>query len=128
MTDVLLALIGTRRRIPSVLSDITSTMELLDRDTIIVTGDAPGVDLHVKRECKRLGFRFIECHARWGTHGLGAGPERNTVIARLAHKVIAWPATPKEDREHSKGSWNCIEQFESRGKEAVVRETAWRAV
>ena len=125
VTDILLALVGTRRRIPSVLLDITSTMEALDRETIIVTGDAPGVDLHVKRECKRLGFRFIECHARWDAKGLFAGPERNTVVARLANRVIAWPATPKEDREHSKGTWNAIDQFRERGKQVVVREVAW---
>lgn len=126
--EVLVALVGTRRRIPVVLEDITAVLERLDRETIIVTGDAPGVDLHVKRECKRLGFRFIECHARWSI-GLRAGPERNTIVARLAQRVIAWPGSPRdtaENRKLSAGTWDCVEQFESRRKQATVRDSAWR--
>jgi|SRR5271157_525082 len=129
MTDVIIAFIGTRRRIPAVLLDITVELENMDRETIIVTGDAPGTDLHVKRECKRLGFRFIECHARWEAKGKGAGPERNQMIARLAQRVVAWPASPEfpaEQRELSAGSWNCIDQFRSRGKRVDVSDAAWR--
>ena len=128
VSDFLLAIVGTRRRIPAVLTAITATMEAIDREAIIVTGDAPGVDLHVKRECKRLGFRFIECHARWDAKGRGAGPERNTIIARLAQRVIAWPASPREtpeDRQLSAGTWNCVEQFEGRGKPVEIRKDAW---
>lgn len=129
VTDVIVAIIGTSRRIPAALRAITSTMEALDRETIIVTGDGPGTDLHVKRECKRLGFRFIECHARWGTQGRRAWPERNQMIARLAQRVIAWPAAPEfpaTEREMSAGSWNCVDQFRERGKPVDVREDAWR--
>jgi len=129
VTDVLLALVGTRRAIAAVNADITATMEALDRETIIITGDAPGVDAHVKRECKRIGFRLITCHARWQTHGLRAGPERNTVIARLANRVIAWPAasnaTP-DDRKQSAGTWSAIDLFAARGKSVDVRDVAWR--
>jgi hypothetical protein len=129
MTDVLLALVGTRRCISVVNTDITATMEALDRETIIVTGDAPGVDAHVKRECKRLGFRLITCHARWQTHGRPAGPERNMVIARLANRAIAWPAAPNDtpqNREQSAGTWSCVDLFGARGKSVDVRDVAWR--
>jgi len=131
VTDVLLALVGTRRRIPAVIADITAMMEALDRDTIIVTGDAPGVDAHVRRECKRLGFRFIECHVRqidgeWA--GRWAGPERNEIVSRLAQRAIAWPASSRdtpEDRQLSAGTWDCVEKFEARGKLVDVRKDAW---
>ena len=125
----LVAMVGTRRRIPAVLASITTTLEGMDRETIVVTGAAPGTALHVKRECKRLGFRFIECHARWDHKGPAAGPERNTIIARLAQRVYAWPASPNdtpENRKLSAGTWNCVEQFASRGKTTVVMDDAWR--
>lgn len=133
MTEEIVAIVGTRRRIEVVNVAITRTMEAMDRGALIVTGDAPGVDLHVRRECERLGFRYIECHVRkldgdWA--GPWAGPERNTLIARLAHRVMAWPATPEwpeEEREKSAGTWNCVDQFRSRGKPVDVREDAWRA-
>lgn len=125
MTDVLLALVGTRQCIRAVNDDISATMDALDRETIIVTGDATGVDAHVKRECKRLGFRLIVCHARWTTHGLRAGPERNTVVVRLANRGIAWPATPENNREKSAGTWNVVDQFRERGKSVDVRSVAW---
>ena len=128
MSDLLLALVGTRRCIRVVNDDISRTMDLLDRETIIVTGDAPGVDAHVKRECKRLGFRLISCHARWNTHGRAAGPERNLVIVRLANRAIAWPAASRdtpEDRTQSAGTWNCVELFEGRSKPVEIRSVAW---
>ncbi len=132
MSDTLLALVGTRRRFDVVNADITTTMEALDRDIIIITGDASGVDAHVKRECERLGFRLIRCHARkingqWA--GRWAGPERNTIIARLATRAIAWPASSRdtpEDRQLSAGTWGCVELFEERGKPVHVSDVAWR--
>lgn len=132
MTDVLVALVGTRHRVPSALDDVTTTLEDMDRSIIIVTGDAPGIDLHIKRVLDRLGFRYIECHARkvngkWA--GPWAGPERNEMIARLAHRVIAWPGSPRdtaENRKQSAGTWDCVERFEKRGKPVDIREMAWR--
>lgn len=129
VTDAIIALVGTRRAIAAVNADITATLDALDRETIIVTGDAPGVDAHVKRECKRLGFRLIVCHARWDTHGLRAGPERNMVIARLAQRAIAWPASPNdtpENRKLSAGTWSAVDLFSERGKQVDVRDVAWR--
>jgi hypothetical protein len=127
--DTIIAMVGTRSRIPAILADIEVVLGALDLETIVVTGDAPGVDLHVRRTCKHLGLRYIECHARWNI-GPQAGPERNTLIARLAQRVIAWPATPRDgpnaDRRGSAGTWNCVEQFESRKKPVVVRDAAWR--
>ena len=131
MTDVLLALVGTRQCIHYVNADVTRTMEAIDRDTIIVTGDASGVDAHVKRECQRLGFRFLRCHVRkvngkWA--GDWAGPERNKIIMRLANRVIAWPASPRDtpqNRQLSAGTWGCVELFEARGKPVDIREIAW---
>ena len=131
MTDELVALVGTRQCVREVNADITATLEAMDTGTIIVTGDAGGVDAHVKRECQRLGFRLIVCHARkklgkWA--GLWAGPERNKIVARLAQRAIVWPATPEfppEAREKSAGSWNVIDQFRERKKPVEVREVAW---
>jgi len=127
--DIIIALIGTRRRIVEVNADITSTMEGIDRDTIIATGDASGVDCHVRRECDRLGFRKVVFHVRkingeWASDY--SGPERNILIARFAQQVIAWPATPETERQWSKGSWGCIDLFRQRNKPVDVRDVAWR--
>lgn len=126
--DVLVALIGARRRIPLIIESVTATLTAMDRRVIVVTGEQEGTDLHVRRECKRLGFRLISCHARWDTHGRGAGPERNQMIARLASQVIAWPAASRDtpaERQLSTGTWNCVEQFEARGKLVDIRDSAW---
>ena len=132
VTDVIIAIVGARRRIASINAAITVEMEKMDRRTIIVTGCAEGTDHHVRRECKRLGFRLIVCHARqvngkWAGHW--AGPERNTVVARLAQRVMAWPASPEfpeVEREKSSGTWNCVDQFRERGKPVDIREDAWK--
>jgi hypothetical protein len=127
----ILALVGTRQCIRVVNADITATMEALDRQILIITGDAGGVDAHVKRECKRLGFRLGCFHARqingkWA--GLWAGPERNTLVVRIAQRGIVWPATPEfppEKRKLSAGSWNVVDQFRERKKPVEVREVGW---
>lgn len=126
-----MALVGTRQCIRSVNLEITLTLEAMDRETIIVTGCASGVDAHVKRECKRLGFRLIVCHARqtngkWTSRS--SGPERNKVVARLAQRAIVWPASPEfpeAEREKSAGSWNVVDQFRERQKPVEVRAVAW---
>jgi hypothetical protein len=132
--DVLVAMVGTRTRVQVVCDDVTRTLESLDRQTIIVTGDAPGTDYHVRKECDRLGFRYIECHARkvegkWA--GRWVGPERNTLIARLAHRAIGWPAVSEEEclaTGVGTGTWNCLSQFVDRKKPIDVRRIAWEAV
>jgi len=53
--------------------------------------------------------------------GIWAGPERNTVIARLASRVIAWPLAGVETGR-SRGTWDCIQQFRDRGKAVIIRE------
>lgn len=131
MADELVALVGTRQCVRPINASITATLEAMDREVIVVTGCAGGVDAHVKRECKRLGFRLIVCHARqtngkW-THK-GCGIERNTVVARLAQRAIVWPATPEfpeEQRELSAGSWNVVDQFKERKKPVDVRTDGW---
>jgi hypothetical protein len=122
--ELLLALIGTRKRVEPICAAVTKELDGLDRNTIIVTGDGTGTDCHVKRECDRLGFRCIECHVRkvngrWA--GLWAGPERNDMIARLAHRVIAWPLEPRETGR-SAGTWGCVDKFMKRNKPVSVRE------
>jgi hypothetical protein len=125
--ELLIALVGTRQRVVEICVDVTKFMESLHRSTIIVTGDGTGTDHHVKKECDRIGLRCIECHVRkvdgkWA--GLWAGPERNEVIARLAHRVVAWPRDTR-DTGMSAGTWNCVDQFVKRGKSVSVREH-WR--
>ena len=128
MSDTLVALVGTRKRVQIVIDDVTALLTSLNRQTIIVAGDASGTDAHVRRECDRLGFRCIECHVRkvdgeWA--GDWAGPERNAMIARLAQRAVAWPLCP-EDEGRSRGTWNCVGQFIQRGKPVEVRDVAWR--
>jgi hypothetical protein len=130
MIDTIVALIGTRQCISDVNADVTETLLALDRHTtLIVTGDASGVDAHVKRMCEKYGYIFSRMHARkkdgkW--EGKWCGPERNGIIARISQRVTAWPAAPEDQRALSAGSWDCIDQFRQRGKPVDVRDVAWR--
>lgn len=129
MSEDRVALVGTRKRVPAVLADITRVLEALRKDTLVVTGDQEGTDLHVVRECERLGLICAELHAPWTGRGKPAGPARNEVIARLAVRAVAWPLAPRypaESRSKSRGTWDCVERFESRAKPVEVRETAWK--
>jgi hypothetical protein len=120
MNEDVVAIVGSRKRSARIAEAVTTTMESLDRNTLIVTGCCrSGVDMHVRDECDRLGFRLIVCVARWKARGQAAGPERNDVIARIAKRAYAFPEGSK--RESSPGTWDCVDRFKSRNKPVDVR-------
>ena len=122
MAEQLLALVGTGRKCPPILVAVTKTLEFLRPDeTVVVTSENTGTDLHVRRECKRLGLRFIACYA-------DKSGDKNEMIARLAHSLVAWPMTPGDTEAsivESAATWDCVGRFRNRRKTVVVMESAW---
>lgn len=113
--DEIVAYVGTRRRNTRILANVTQSMESLSRDVIIVTGcNRGGVDIHVRDESQRLGFRCIVIYARWTTHGKRAGPERNDLVSRIGQRVVAFPD------DESTGTWDAVKKFHARGKKFTV--------
>ena len=111
-----LAIVGSRR---GTTRDNADLIWRLVRDsaptTVIVTGDATGVDALARNAAN--GFRtLVECHAAWDSFGRGAGPIRNAVIAEIADECVAFP-----DKD-SKGTIHCIEAFRALGKMVRVFE------
>lgn len=122
MTEQLLALVGTGRKCPPILTAVTKALEFLrPEETVVITSENTGTDLHVRRECKRLGLRFIACYA-------DKSGDRNAMIVRLAHSLVAWPMTPGDTEAsvlESAATWDCVERFKAKGKTVVVMDSAW---
>jgi hypothetical protein len=120
--ETLVALVGTGKRVPAILASVTRGLEASDPAVVVVvTGVNTGTDLHVRRECARLGFRFIACFGK-------SYVEQNGMIVRLASKLIAWPGTPgdtADSRQLSAATWDCVDRFTAKGKHWTVRNSAW---
>ena len=55
-----------------------SILEKLDRDTVIIEGEASGADSQAKWIAKSLGLEVLEFPANWDKYGKAAGHIRNT--------------------------------------------------
>lgn len=62
----------------------------LDRDAIVVSGDARGVDKTATTEAQRLCMAYEEHRADWNRYGKRAGPIRNAEIVNRADEVAAF--------------------------------------
>ena len=107
-----IAIVGSRvvMRL-GVREEICELLDSFDSDTtIIITGDAKGVDTIVKREALAKGFTVFVGVPAWDARGVGAGKFRNTGIVELADKVYAfW-------NEKSRGTYDTITKAKAVGK------------
>lgn len=86
----------------------------LDKDTVVVSGGARGVDTTAVLAAKNFGLKFEEYPADWGKYGLRAGYIRNTTIVEESDKVVAfWDG-------HSKGTKDTIDKAKEVGKLVAV--------
>jgi len=102
---------GTRYGVDSnILHDIIYS---LDFKTIIIHGDAAGVDSQVNSMAQERGMTIIPCPAQWKVYGKSAGPKRNTEMLNMliALRNVGYEckvyAYPKKD---SRGTNDMIAQ------------------
>jgi len=86
----------------------------LPSDTIVVSGGAHGVDQCAERAARARGLHVLIIPAEWKRHGHNAGVIRNTEIARVADRVVAfWD-------ERSRGTRDVVSKFVAAGKDVEV--------
>lgn len=110
------AVVGTRRAIKEINEKVREFIDALPPETIVVTGDATGVDFTALNYALSRGLSVVQFYARgrWDVVGNDAGPERNGLIAEFADRVIAFPCSK------STGTWNCVRQFQRLKKDVKV--------
>lgn len=88
--------------------------------TELSVGDCPfGADLIAENVGRTLGLEVQVFRARWGQHGLAAGPIRNgEMVARGADLCLAYPLS------FSKGTRDCIRQAQAAGIDTLIYEGA----
>jgi predicted Rossmann fold nucleotide-binding protein DprA/Smf involved in DNA uptake len=69
---------------------ICDAIKRLKPGTVIISGGASGADSIAEVEGLAAGFVTVTVNAPWEVHGKAAGPIRNTVIADLADRCIAF--------------------------------------
>lgn len=82
------AIVGSREY-PS-LDEVRQFVWELERDTVVVSGGALGVDRAAVDEAKRLGMAYEVYLPDWGRHGRSAGAIRNREIVTKADEVVAF--------------------------------------
>ncbi|AUR81739.1 hypothetical protein NVP1089O_89 [Vibrio phage 1.089.O._10N.261.51.F9] len=77
------------------VGDIDDALNMLHQQnpiTLIVHGDARGVDRRCAAWANRLGIHAAAVPALWDTHGRGAGPKRNSAMLILKPEYcVAFP-------------------------------------
>ena len=96
------------------LSGIKSFIESLDKDTVIISGGAVGVDRCAEKTAKELGMKTIIFNADWSKYGKRAGFLRNKdIVAASDYVVCFWDGS-------SKGTAHDIELAKEMGKKLIV--------
>ena len=92
---------------------ITKRLDSLSRATVIVLGDARGVDSIARAVATSLGFADIRRHiADWGAFGRRAGPIRNrAMLDENPQLVLAF----HDDLANSRGTKDMIQAATRRG-------------
>lgn len=71
----------------------------LSADTVVVTGDAAGVDRAASNQARLMGMEYYALVPCWTELGKKAGPLRNEAIVRMADRVIAfWDGSSRGTR------------------------------
>lgn len=86
-------------------------------DTIIIEGEASGVDTLCKEVARELKMTVISVPSNWNKYGKAAGPIRNKEMLDMnSSEVIAFHNNISESR----GTKNCITQARQRGIRVLV--------
>jgi len=87
-SPIKLAIVGSRNFEP--LDFVRKVIQSLNKDVIIISGGAKGVDETAICEAKKCGMRTEVYYADWAMHGKAAGPIRNSVLIEKSDGVIAF--------------------------------------
>jgi hypothetical protein len=74
----------------------------LPADTVVVTGDARGVDAVVAATCRETGREHYVLVPCWDSLGRSAGPARNEALVRMVDRLVAFHA------DASPGTASCV--------------------
>src|SRR3990167_971202 len=72
------------------LDGIELFMRLLPKDSIIVSGGAPGVDRHAEKIAKMIGLECEIFKADWDKYGKSAGVIRNQIIVKNSDYIVCF--------------------------------------
>lgn len=107
------AIVGTRTFKSAVLFD-DAMKRYIEKDDMVVTGDAEGADAFAREFAASMKKDIIVFKARWDEYGIRAGPMRNQKIVDAADKMIAfWDGA-------SKGTLDSIERAKKKGISLIV--------
>jgi pimeloyl-ACP methyl ester carboxylesterase len=113
------AIVGSREY-PN-LADVRQFVWEQERDTVIVSGGASGVDSVAVAEARRLGMPYEVYLPDWQKHGRSAGAIRNRQIVEAADEVAAfWDGT-------SRGTAITIEMAKAAGKRLRIFQPQLRS-
>lgn len=102
------AIVGSRQF--NNLSKVQQYVNALPKDTIVISGGAPGVDTIAERTAKRLGMQVVIFPANWNKYGNSAGVIRNGLIVEACDQmVLFWD-------KKSKGTENTLDKIRKSGK------------
>lgn len=92
-------------------------VDSLPKETIIVSGGAPGVDTIAADAAEARGLPVVVFRADWDRHGKAAGFLRNRQIVDYAHRVVAFR------HKMSRGTGHTIQLARAAGKPCRVFDT-----
>jgi len=85
------------------LERVKDYVKSLDKDTIIVSGGAKGVDETAEKMGEELGMKVVSFKPDWKKYGRGAGIVRNKEICKYSDMIVSfWDGK-------SKGTLNTID-------------------
>jgi hypothetical protein len=107
-----IAVTGDRNWPGTRYQEIFKRLQALRPGSIVILGDATGVDSLARQACVTLGLTHSIYEADWNTFGKGAGPIRNKeMLDAEPEEVWYW----HRDLSKSKGTKNMLAQAKERG-------------
>jgi len=95
---------------------VCAEVRRLPAGTVVVSGGAKGGDRMAEGEANAIGLVTVTVKPPWNVKGPSAGPIRNSVVARIADRCIAfWDG-------QSPGTLDTIKRFEKAGKPCRIIE------
>jgi len=82
------AIVGSREF--ARMERVNECVALLPSDSVVISGNARGVDRAAEEAARQRGLKVISLPAQWDKYGKSAGYRRNADIVKLADRVIAF--------------------------------------
>ena len=110
-----IAIVGSRKY-PNE-QDVYNYVKSLPKDSIVVSGGCRGPDQWAVKAAKEFGLEYKVHEADWERYGLGAGPKRNSIVAKdCEHLVAFWNGS-----NSSRGTLDVIAKARAAGATVEVR-------